>query len=241
MGAGRDTYLALSLNSLPMGITASDIELIQLACHQKKDIKTVCELGSQNLYRPGDDQVKPPFAKFFYESLGMEYTAIDMACDNGAMPWDLSQSIRKFTGITFDLITDFGTSEHVVANMPMVKHTFHDGHINSVYPTSQPTPEQIKCGYYECWRNKHNLLALNGIMISVNPKTGNWPEHGYTYINTDFYKMLAGLMGYEVYWLNENEAMGNPNAVNIECVLRKVIDNEFMSFEDFQTCDQFPA
>ncbi len=239
-----------------MGITASDIELINMARHYKPNIKTVLELGSQNLYRPGDDQVKPPFASEYYKSLGIEYACIDMAGDNGAMTLDLSAPIhlvlkgpaigpsegaKPLEYSRYDLITDFGTSEHVVANSEMTAVAFHEGHINSVYPTAQPTPDNIARGYYECWANKHRLLKNGGIMISVNPKTGNWPEHGYTYINQEFYIKLADLMGYMIHWLNENEAMGNPNAVNIECLLMKTVDNDFCTFEEFQTLPQFPA
>lgn len=224
-----------------MGITSSDIELIDLARNRKPEILSVIELGSQNLYRAGDDPHKPPFASTFYESLGMIYQCIDMAGDNAAIQTDLSKVMQLNDHFKFDLVTDFGTSEHVVSGVEMKNHYFENVDINSVYPVRVPTQEEIRQGYYHCWKNKHNLLRLNGFMINVNPKTKNWPEHGYTYVSINFYRQLAELMGYEVIWLNEHEAMGNPNAVNIECVLRKVVDNEFLSFEDFQKCEQFPS
>lgn len=221
-----------------MGITASDIELIELTRFHNPKILQVLDLGSQNLYRPGDDPNKPPFASEYYQGLGLMYKCIDMAGDNLAMKFDLSKPI-PYPEKEFDLVTDFGTSEHVVSDVEMNSVAFHEGHINSVYPTSQPTEENIRRGYYECWRNKHRLLKERGFMISVNPKTGHWPGHGYTYIDKEFYYQLAKMMAYEIYWLNENEAMGNPEAVNIECVLRKIMPNDFCSFENFQTCNQF--
>lgn len=223
-----------------MGITASDIELITMAIHQKPGIKNVCELGSQNLYRAQDDREKPPFASELYKELGISYGCIDMAGDNNASTMDLSKDqIGELK--RFDLVTDFGTSEHVVADAEMYSVPFHDGHINSMYPKAEPLHEDIRHGYYNCWKNKHNLLSVGGIMINVNPKTENWPGHGYTYIDKVFYLRLAELMGYEIYWLNENPAMGNDNALNIECVFRKAVDVEFVSFEDFQTCNQYPS
>lgn len=239
-----------------MGVTSSDIELIKLALHHKPDIKSVMEMGSQNAYLPDTDPNKPPFASEWYRARGIEYSCIDMAGDNGAFVADLSKPLVIINKegsaieptedpshggeeIKFDLVTDFGTSEHLVAGVEMKNHFFENVNINSVYPVRVPTLEEIKLGYYNCWKNKHDLLKLGGIMISVNPKTGNWPDHGYTYINKDFYSTLAAAMGYEIYWLNENPAMGNPNAVNIECVLRKNIDNEFMLFEDFQLIEKF--
>ncbi len=215
------------------------MELIDLARNRKPEILSVIELGSQNLYRAGDDPNRPPFASTFYESLGIVYQCIDMAGDNGAIQTDLSKVMSLDSEFKFDLVTDFGTSEHVVTGVEMKNHFFENVNINSMYPVRKPTTKEIKEGFYNCWKNKHNLLKLNGFMISVNPKTKNWPEHGYTYLTINFYRQLAELMGYEIIWLNEHEAMGNPNAVNIECVLRKVVDNEFCDIDDFQLCEQF--
>lgn len=221
-----------------MGITASDIELIQLALRARPSIKTVCELGSQNLYREHDDRIKPPFASEYYQEIGLTYACIDMAGDNDAMRADLSYPIMP-TKAKFDLVTDFGTSEHVVQCPVIQTVKFHDGHINSIYPSKPPTEAGIQNGFFECWKNKHRLLMTGGMMINVNPKTGNWPEHGYTYISKDFYLRLSELVGYSIVWLNENSAMGNPQAINIECVLMKAVDSEFCSFQEFQTCEQF--
>jgi hypothetical protein len=220
-----------------MGITKTDADLIDLAIRYRPDIKTVCELGSQNLYRPGDNTEKPPFANILYNELGISgYDCIDMAGDNGAIQKDLSHPINL--DWRADLVTDFGTSEHVVQADSIRTVAFHEGHINSIYPNKKPTDEQIRRGYYECWRNKHNLLNLGGVMISVNPKTGNWPEHGYTYVTKEFYLQLAMMVGYDLVWLAELPAMGNQNAVNIECVLFKKSD-AFCSFDEFQNCEQF--
>jgi hypothetical protein len=221
-----------------MGITSSDVKLIEMALSIEPDISTVIELGSQNLYINGSDSVKPPFASEYYRALGLKYTCIDLAGDNGAVKVDLSDNRPMvFTG--FDLVTDFGTSEHVVADIEMKSHAFHEGHINSMYPTRIPTEEEISLGYYRCWIKKHELTDLYGIMINVNPKTGNWPDHGYTYITKEFYEKLAEMMDYDIIHLEENMAMGNPNAINIECILRKRESAPFVTFEQFKLLPQY--
>jgi hypothetical protein len=225
-----------------MGITAYDIKLIEKALEVKPDIKTVCELGSQNLYL--DNVPKPPFASTWYEARGIEYTCIDMAGDNDAIKADLSQKnvwLYRHEELyqQFDLVTDFGTSEHVVTVPEFQSVAFHDGHINSVYPKEQPTEQQIAEGFYNCWANKHNLLKAGGLMINVNPMTGNWPGHGYTYLTRYFYKKLADLMDYDIILLEEHAAMGNTESGwNVVCILRKTTDKPFISFEDFQQCEQ---
>lgn len=220
-----------------MGITASDIQLIEKAVQLKPDIKTVCELGSQNLYLYNDP--KPPFASTWYEGRGIKYRCIDMAGDNNAIDLDLSIKRDVVWGDRFDLVTDFGTSEHVVRVQEYQSVAFHEGHINSVYPKERPTEDQIREGFYNCWVNKHDLLRYDGLMINVNPKTGNWPGHGYTYLTKDFYLKLAELMEYEILHLEDHAAMGNTiSGWNVCCILRKNVDRPFISFEEFQQCEQ---
>jgi hypothetical protein len=221
-----------------MGITAYDIKLIEKALEVKPDIKTVCELGSQNLYI--DNDPRPPFASTWYKARGIRYLCIDMAGDNNALCIDLSKKQNKDAMFgQFDLVTDFGTSEHVVAGVEMKNYFFENVNINSVYPTRVPTEQEISEGFYNCWINKHNLLAVGGIMINVNPKAGNWPGHGYTYLTSDFYRKLAELMGYEIILLDLHAATGNTESGwNVVCILKKVNDDPFISFEDFQQCEQ---
>lgn len=224
-----------------MGITASDIALIEKALEIKPNIKGVIELGSQNLYL--DNDPKPPFASTWYEQRGVHYHCIDMAGDNGAMIKDLSKILKLVnqpgSPVKADLVTDFGTSEHVVAGVEMKNHFFDHVNINSVYPTRVPANDEIALGFYHCWVNKHDLLATDGLMINVNPMTGNWPGHGYTYLTKNFYTKLAELMGYEVLHLEDHPAMGNTiSGWNVCCILRKKEDRDFISFEEFQQCEQ---
>lgn len=235
-----------------MGITTSDVQLIEKALEINPNIKTVCELGSQNLYL--DHSEKPPFANQWYESRGIQYRCIDLAGDNNAMQLDLSASFflvglppngsifmdeqpndNPFgTSVAFDLVTDFGTAEHVVKQDQYTTAAFHGGHINSVYPSSEPSEEQIAKGFYNCWVNKHRLTAVGGLMINVNPKTGNWPKHGYSYLDMQFYTDLARAMNYKILLLDEHAAMGNTkNGWNVRCILMKEVDSHFISFDEF--------
>lgn len=238
-----------------MGITAKDVELLEVVIGIDPNIKSVLELGSQNLYL--NNEKNPPFASEWYVGRGMKYTCIDLAGDNMALKIDLSKPIElvvvdkgatpgpstmnpkpldfKPFKLIFDLVTDFGTSEHVVRMKAFTSVPFHDGHINSIYPDGV---EDALLGFYHCWKNKHDVLKKGGFMVNVNPKTGNWPDHGYHYYTLAFYEKLAELCGYQIIQLEEHAAMGNVlNGWNICCILMKLNDKEFISLEEFKTLD----
>lgn len=171
-----------------MGITAFSITLLDKVIADYKP-KNVCELGAQNLYNTPN--LPAPYADKYYVSKGIEYTSIDLNKENNCLVHDLSKPLPDELNNKFDLVTNFGTSEHVT-------------------------------DLYECYKNIHNLCKLNGIIISENPKTGNWPGHGFHYLDSNFYRQLADVCGYEILELGEHPAMGNyTDGWNIYCIYIK--------------------
>lgn len=89
---------------------------------------SVCELGDQ-LYRANEKRLP---ARYWYQENGCgEYTAID-ADGMGTLCADLNRPLPANIG-TFDLVTDFGTGEHIF-NQAQVWMTMHEitrngGHI----------------------------------------------------------------------------------------------------------------
>ena len=198
-----------------MGVTQFDIQLIEKALKIKPDIKSVMQLGSQNNYTTTAE--KPPFMSEWFRTRGIECDSIDLAGDDGAFKIDMSHPfpIEK----EYDLVTDFGTGEHIVQMEGYESVAFHEGHINSIYPTKV---KDIDAGYYYGWSNKHNLLKVGGIIINVNPKTGHWPEHCYSYLTWEFYKEFIKYAGYEIIELGENCALGNcDTGINVYCIMKK--------------------
>ena len=171
-------------------------------------VQTVVDLGAQNDYR--HPTLPAPYVKDTYYA-NKQYTAIHISGENGSQPYDLSQ-LHDF-GVQYDLLVDAGTSEHVGTNGK------HD----------------IKA-IYNCWKNKHNLVKVGGFIVSENPKTGNWPGHGFNYYTTDFYKLLAGFCNYSLIDIGEHPAMGNTtDGWNVYCVLQKTKE-DFISLEKFKKC-----
>lgn len=197
-----------------MGVTNFSLTLIEKALNIT-EVKTVIELGAQNLYtaeHPG-----APYASEWYEGKGIMYTCIDLNGENGALRINLGQPIPptpigvSSVSLVADIVTDFGTSEHVGPGK-------HD-------------PES----FYNCWKNKHHLCRAGGIIISENPMTGNWPGHGFNYVDKFFYLDLAKANGYEIIDLDSHAAMGNTtDGWNVYCILRKVKEEPFMKLSEFK-------
>lgn len=162
--------------------------------------KSMLQLGCQNIYT---EENNGTLAHPYFEGLGLFVKTIDITGCQGAEVMDLREPL---TIGEFDIITDYGTSEHV------------DG------------------SYCQVHRNIHNACKVNGLIIHENPKTGHWPGHGCNYVDMDFYRLLAETNGYEILELTEEYAMGNVTyGCNIAVVLRKVNNNPFISKKRFKS------
>jgi hypothetical protein len=179
-----------------MGITTLSIKRIQP--YLNKGV-SMLQIGCQNLYfEPYYGHV----AHNHFVKQGIDVRTVDITGCQGSEVFDL----RELHDLgQFDIVTDFGSGEHVDGN------------------------------FYNFHRNIHNATKLGGIIIHENPKTGNWPEHGCNYVDMEFYILLAEEAGYEVIELTEEAAMGNTiDGWNVSVVLRKVDDMEFISEKQFK-------
>lgn len=140
------------------------------------------ELGDQQMYCHGNVP-EGSAAKSFFEQLGVQHTSIDLNGELGAIALDLSQPIRReeWNG-QFDMVTDFGTTEHVGREL---------------------------VNLYNCRENCHRFCRPGGVMIFMNPKKGNWPGHGYHYFTKEHYEKLALAAGYRVLEISEYPTLGN--------------------------------
>lgn len=192
-----------------MGITSFSLQILD----RYKSSGSVIELGAQNLYDKGYVGGNPYASEYYLRNGYKQYDCIDLNGENFAHKLDLSEQL-KITN-QYDVVTDFGTSEHVGK----------DGKFSW---------EAI----YNCWCNKNNLLKSNGIMFNENPMTENWPGHGFNYYTEDFYRQLAEISGYKILELGKHAAMGNTtNGWNVYCVLKKSDEQPFISFEAFKKLD----
>lgn len=124
---------------------------------------SMLELGNK---RKGDMVYKHVF-----EGLGFRHVSIDMNGLDGALALDLRKPLDLGT---FDMVTNFGTTEHVSVN---------DWR-----------------GQSECWMNILRAMHVGATLVSVTPKphAQRWLRHGRWYPTEDFFVSLAALNGLEV-------------------------------------------
>ena len=166
----------------------------------------VLELGSQNFYHNYGAVKYGMYADQYYKVKGVEhYDCIDMNGENNAKVWDLSKPIPPFA--LYNLVTDLGTQEHISSEMNME-------------------------ALYNCWATKY--FASGHLILSANPKTGNWPKHGAYFFTTKFYEELAYLTRMRIVRLEEQFAMGNDvDGWEVMCLLEKTPASRWIGLDEF--------
>jgi hypothetical protein len=129
----------------------------------------IAELGNQ-MFRPKEftpQKIEVP-AKLIFTALGATHTSFDRNGRDGSEPCDLAEPLPVQYHGAFDVVTNFGTSEHVDRSQ------------------------------YWCWRNIHELCTTNGLMLHQIPEVGAWPGHGRWHYKLDRVLALARLCRYEM-------------------------------------------
>jgi len=129
-----------------------------------KDIDTskldMIELGYQEINQnddPSGRKFSPIRFRNLYKNKFKTWRTLDLCGGEGIELFDLS--ILTSERECADIITDYGTTEHV---------------------------EKEK-GQYNCWVNVHNMLKINGLVIHALPMAGMWPGHCRWYYTLDFF------------------------------------------------------
>lgn len=111
--------------------------------------------------------------KRYVESLNKKHVSIDITGLDGSLPYDLNNLDLPNIG-EFDLVTNFGTTEHIEPNQ------------------------------YEPFKNIHKFCKLNGVMIHEVPAVGGWNGHCKFYYDENFFLQLADENNYEIIELKRN-------------------------------------
>lgn len=213
-----------------MGYTSFTIERVTTLINQYKP-SNVLDLGAQNNY--SGTSLPAPYMSEWYRERGIIYQSIDINGENNSMPLDLSLPFEKtcvqlepnhwapndtlehgeLALMHYGMLVDAGTSEHVGKNGAFDWEAI-----------------------YNCWKTKYDLLKPGYVMYNENPKTGNWPGHGFNYYTQLFYEMLAN--HYELFTIleiGEHPAMGNTtNGWNVYCSLQRIDDRPFITLDEFK-------
>ena len=148
-----------------------ETEVRALGAHERMESLRVMELGNKKngtgLYRD------------WYESRGAKYFSTDINGLDGAIPWDIQLPPTEeiiATRPPFDIVTNFGFTEHVQDDQAA------------------------------CWENIHDMVHPNyGQLSVVLPAPGSWQHHGVPsgypgrwYPQPAFFVEFADLNGYVI-------------------------------------------
>jgi hypothetical protein len=190
-------------------------------------IQSVLELGAQTFYHTYKTAKYGEYADRYYKLKGVEeYNCIDLNGENGSLKLDLSvpHSVPMA-----DLITDFGTSEHIAG------YDFEDEFKTGFDGNNTWKGQEVHCAgleaFYNCWTTKY--LASKMLIISSNPATGHWPGHGHFYYTKQFYEELCLQTGMRAVVLEEHFAMGNVVDGKEVCCVLDVRGSKWISLEEF--------
>ena len=100
-----------------MGISIKSLEFLNDSINKcglsLKGCRMV-ELGNQEL-KEGFELYNKKIAKKYFQSIGVDHISIDINKKDGALPINLNEEIEdQFLIGTFDILTNFGTTEHVI-------------------------------------------------------------------------------------------------------------------------------
>ena len=157
-------------------------------------------------------------AKDLFSWYGYNHVSFDLNGLHGAKKYDFSRKINEYK-LFFDIFTNIGSSEHIGEKLEL----------EQIYNASEHAQ-------YYCFKNIHNMLKRNGLMIHVVPLIDSWGYHGRYRYSKHFFDLLAKENNYKVYhyeiyqFSKENYYNGSKS---IFIALGKNIDNDFMSIDEF--------
>lgn len=164
----------------------------------------VCELGDQRMkWHPAKTG-----KKYLLEKGVAEHVSLDWNGKNGALKRDLSKPVDEWQSY-FDMVTNFGTTEHV------------------------------ENGQFEVFENIHNFTKNGGVMIHAVPLVGHWKGHCNYHYKEDFMDALALYNNYECILSEVRQITGRRGRTQpMVCGVLRKNDNPFMSKEDFTLMDK---
>jgi len=151
-------------------------------------------------------------AKKYFQSLGVFHVSIDLNGNDGAEKLDLSKPLLQFRpewdGI-FNIVTNFGTSEH------------------------------IERGQWQTFRNMHDLCKDGGVMIHMVPLTGNWHKHSHYYYTKQFFTELTAACGYTMLYNMIAEYPTRKKQAQVCAILKKNSETAFCLPDNFpEVCNE---
>ncbi len=229
----------MGMHEYEVGLIEISLDFLQIGFEDC----VMAELGNQRIRYlenywdrvpwPGtDDGIIKGSSKYYHTSLGAKHDAFDLNGGDGAVTLDLIKPIdKKYLG-KYNIVTNFGTSEHC----------------------------GVRDEQYLVFNNIDKFCCHGGLMIHNVPHTGNWPGHANVWYTIDFFKELAKIYEYDILALEIQERRGQLNSEDyktaprdsdgnlladgslqdmVTCVLSKREKSVSVSKSDFSLCESY--
>lgn len=243
-----------------MGIGNGQAKLLKKLYEYEKDFsdKNICELGAQvplideiadliELY--GKHKATETIsAKELYLNMGFsKYITIDINGEHEALKYDLNQDISKNYKYyeKFNVVTNFGTSEHCFNQFEVFKNMHNLCNIDGYMLHTVPTQGWGKHSFYKydinffedlCSANGYKLLYIKPF-LRIKPYLNNLEnklkdmQNMLNFINKENKNLINLDPYYEDYYIGEilqNLSYGT-SLFNITtgCIIQKINENEF--------------
>ena len=156
MGIHRDTIYLIDEGLSALGISYGGLKM--------------CELGNQKLKGMGSTSKK------HFTSLGVEHVSIDLNGRDGSVTIDLSKPTGLFRE-HFDMVTNYGTSEHVLSQYEVFRNAHFFTRIGGVMihfsPHSDSFPGHGFFGYRpEFFLGLAEASSYDVVLNELSPKEG---------------------------------------------------------------------
>ena len=199
-------------------------------------IKSVCELGSIDLSEKANSSELNIFfehfslksltkneisegekisTRIFWERIGVgKYACIDSNGVHGATPFDLNYNlIKKYQFIDkFDLVTNFGTTEHVFNQLSCFENIHNLCNTNGLILLSLPLQGWMDHGFYNYHPNFFYALAQANLYKIEKIKYAYWSGTNVCLLDTLDYQLIRNF---------------KEEAISIVVLYRKIFDADF--------------
>ena len=171
-----------------------------------KNCNSVIDLGSQNIepshqvrakyliQHPNPESKEIVITKDFYKHLGFsEYSSIDADGERGSLIYDLNQNLEQKYNFRkkFDLVTNFGTSEHVFNQKNFFENVHNLTKVNGSIIHILPFEGYFNHGYFNYQPSFFYDLALfNNYQIIYFWYFSERPDKNFYYYHGSNYKPL---------------------------------------------------
>jgi hypothetical protein len=145
-------------------VDGSDVTDLGPFAGRSAELELYMPLVGKSMLELGNKKNAPHTYKEFFVARGFRHVSVDLNGQNGALALDLMQPLALGQ---FDMISNIGTTEHVMSQEPVWRNICEALHVGSVLVSTTPQPGDWQ--WHGFWHPTadfyRDLAALNGLSL----------------------------------------------------------------------------